>query len=86
MYTECVCFSQQVPSHQPLCPVVDTEIRVLDAEDKFKNGYIWIDWMCLPQNHLENNLETWNEMNEIMVAGFTYFWNFHPEPWGRFPV
>ena len=22
-----------------------------------------MDWMCLPQNHLENNLETWNERN-----------------------
>lgn len=32
----------------------------LSAEhaDKLKNGYMWMDWMCLPQNHLENNLDS----------------------------
>ena len=30
----------------------------LSAEhaDKLKNGYMWMDWMCLPRTRLENNL------------------------------
>lgn len=78
LHRMCLVF-QQCHSINPFVPLsghirllaVVTDICFVVAEDKLKNGYMWMDWMCLPRNHLENNLETWNE--KISIHSLRHF-------------
>jgi len=38
-----------------------------DAEGQMMTGYLWMDWMCLPQDHLDSRLEPGTPIGTFMT-------------------